>query len=189
MLTLPELEPVEIVSHSLPRDWVVRLGFFEMDAKHAKHLDATEAVEALWSEQEIANVFPQTESSECLEPDEVHQIANALPQIESSEFLEPDEVHPIANALPQMESSEFLEPVPFRMESPRTKGPTAKHLHGLLTAAVEFHRTKAGAEQLNHKWTSSSPCDGETCMGGNGTCCGMITDVSCSVEIHGVSGS
>ena len=31
--------------------------------------------------------------------------------------------------------------------------------------------------------------DGETCMGGNGTCCGMITGVSCSVEIHGVSGS
>ena len=31
--------------------------------------------------------------------------------------------------------------------------------------------------------------DGETCMGGDGTCCGMITGVSCSVGIHGVSGS
>ena len=34
-----------------------------------------------------------------------------------------------------------------------------------------------------------SSCDGGTCMGGDGTCCGMIAGVSWSVGIHGVSGS
>ena len=54
-----------------------------MDAKHAKHLHATEAVEALWSEQgsqdathRIAYVSIQGSR------DEVCQIANALPQME-----------------------------------------------------------------------------------------------------------
>ena len=31
--------------------------------------------------------------------------------------------------------------------------------------------------------------DGGTCMGGDGTCCGMSAGVSCSVGIHGVSDS
>ena len=45
------MEPIEVVSH-VPRDLVVSLGVFEMDARHAKHLHAIEAVETLWSEQE-----------------------------------------------------------------------------------------------------------------------------------------
>ena len=74
------------------------------------------------------------------------QIANVLPQKESSEFLEPDEAHQIAKALPQMESSEFLEPELSQMESRQTREPVVKHLRELLKVAVEFHRTKAGAE-------------------------------------------
>ena len=31
--------------------------------------------------------------------------------------------------------------------------------------------------------------DGGTCIGGDGTCCGLFAGVSCSVGIHGVSGS
>ena len=73
-----------------------------MDAQYAKHLRATEAVEALWSEQESQ--------------DATYRIANA--SIQDSR----DEVRRIANALPQMESSEFLEP---------TKGPAVKRLHRL----------------------------------------------------------
>ena len=76
------------------------------------------------------------------------------------------------------------------MESRQTKRLVVKHLHELLTTAVEFHQTKAGAEIIEspvNMFVSSR--DGGTCMGGNGTCCGMITGVSCSVEMHGVSGS
>ena len=57
-------------------------------AMHAKH---RRAVEALWSEQEsrvatyrIANASIQDSR------DEVHQIANVLPQMEASEWLEPN---------------------------------------------------------------------------------------------------
>ena len=58
-----------------------------MDAKHAKHLHTTEAVEALWSKQGsqdatywIALVSIQGSR------DEVCQIANTLPHMEWSEF-------------------------------------------------------------------------------------------------------
>ena len=94
---------------------------------------------------QIANVLPQMESLEFLELGESHQIANVLPQMESLEFLELDESHQIANVLPQMESSEFLEPELLQLESRQTKGPAVKHLYELLTTAVEFHQTKAGA--------------------------------------------
>ena len=149
-----------------------------MDAKHAKHLRATEVVEALWSEQEsrdatyriasasmkdsrddvfqIANVLPQKELSESLQPDEAHQIANALSQMESSEFLGPDEVFQSANVLPQKESSVFLELELSQIEFRQTKRPVVKHLRE-LTTAVEFHQTKAGAEFLNHQWTRPIP--------------------------------
>ena len=90
LLTLPELEPTEVVSHALPRGLIVCLGVFEIDEKHAKHLHATEAVEALWSEQgsqdatyRIATVSIQGSR------DEVSHIANALPQVEWSEFPGP----------------------------------------------------------------------------------------------------
>ena len=72
-----------------------------MDAKHAKHQRATEAVEALGSEQESR--------------DATYRIANA--SIQDSR----DEVHQFANVLPQMESSEFLEPELAQMESRQTK--------------------------------------------------------------------
>ena len=95
-----------------------------MDAKHAKHLRAIEAVDALWSEQESR--------------DATYRIASAL--IQNSR----DEVFQIANVLPQKESSESLEPDLSQMESHQTKGPVVKHLRELLTATVEFHQTKAG---------------------------------------------
>ena len=70
------------------------------------------------------------------------------------------------------------------------KGPAVKRLHGLLMAAVEFRRTKGGGGMVGSPVDMlDSSRDGETCMGGDGTCCGMITGVPCSVEIHGVSGS
>ena len=134
----------DVRSFHVFRDLIVCLGVFEMDAKHAKHLRAIEAVDALWSEQEsqdatyritnasiqdsrdevfqIANVLPQKESSEFLGRDEVFQIANVLPQKESSEFLGPDEVFQIANVLPQKESLEFLELELSQMESRQTNG-------------------------------------------------------------------
>ena len=115
-----------------------------MDAKHAKHLRATEVVEALWSEQESRDAMYRIASASIQDSrDEVFQIANVLPQKELSESLQPDEAHQIANALPQMESLEFLEPELSQMESRQTKGPVVKHLHELLTTAVEFHQTKA----------------------------------------------
>ena len=95
-----------------------------MDAKHAKRLRATEVEEALWSEQESRDATYRTASV----------------SIQDSR----DEVFQIANALPQMESSEFLEPELSQMESRQTKGLVVKHLHELLTTAVEFHQTKAG---------------------------------------------
>ena len=105
-----------------------------MDAKHAKHLRATEPVEALWSEQESQ--------------DAMYRIVNASIQDSRDVVCQiaPVEAHRIANILPQMESSEFLEPVLFRLESRRTKGPVVKLLHEFSTMAVGFHRTKAGAE-------------------------------------------
>ena len=76
-----------------------------MDAKHAKHLRANEAVEALWAEQESR--------------DATYRIASA--SIQDSR----DVVHQIANAFPQMESSEFLETELSQMESCQTKGPVS----------------------------------------------------------------
>ena len=108
----------------------------EREARKAKHLRATEAVEALWSEQESR--------------DATYRIASA--SIQDSR----DEVFQIANVLPQKESSEFLEPELSQMESRQTKGLVVKHLRDLLTTAVEFHQTKAAAEQLNHHWTCLS---------------------------------
>ena len=85
--------PIEIVSH-VPRDLIVCLGVFEMDAKHAEHLRATEFVEALWSEQESRDATYRIPSASIQDSrDVVFQIANVLPQKESSEFLEPDEAH------------------------------------------------------------------------------------------------
>ena len=97
-----------------------------MDAKHAKQLRATEVVEALWSEQ--------------VSRDATYRIASA--SIQDSR----DDVFQIANVLPQKESSEFLQPELSQMESRQTKGPVVKHLHELLTTAVELHQTKAEAE-------------------------------------------
>ena len=141
-----------------------------MDARHAKHRRATEAVEALWSEQESRDATCRISSA----------------SIKDSR----DEVFQIANVLPQRESSEFLEPELSRMESRQTKGPVIKHLRELLKTAVELHQTKAEGGIIESPVDMSvSSRDGGTCMGGNGTCCGMITGVSCSVEMHGVSGS
>ena len=47
-----EPEPIEVVSRSLLKDLAVCFEVFEMDAWHAKHRRATEAVETLCSEQE-----------------------------------------------------------------------------------------------------------------------------------------
>ena len=71
--TSSELEPIEDVSHTLPKGLVVCLEAIETDAKHAKHLHATEAVEAQWWAQESR--------------DATYRIANALPLMERSEFL------------------------------------------------------------------------------------------------------
>ena len=165
-----------------------------MDATHAKHLRATEAVEALWAEQESRDATYRIANASIQDSrDVVHQIAYVLPQMESSECLEPDEARQIANVLPQMESSEFLEPKLSQMESRQTKGPVVKHLRELLTTAVELHQIQSGGgiiESPLDMFVSSR--DGETCMGGNGTCCGMVSGVSGvsgSVEIHSVSGS
>ena len=101
-----------------------------------------------------------------------------------------DEVCQIANALPQMESSECLEPVLLPMESRRTKGPVVKHLHELLSMADGASSNRGGRGIIESPVdTFVSSRDGETSMGGNGKCCGMVTGVSCSVESHGVSGS
>ena len=94
---------MEIVSH-VPRDLIVCLGVFEMDAKHAKHLRATEVVEALWSEQESRDATYRIASASIQDSrDDVFQIANVLPQKELSESLQADEAHQIANSS-QMES-------------------------------------------------------------------------------------
>ena len=52
------------------------------------------------------------------------------------------------------------------------------------------------SSNLKWRWKNGSQVDmfdssrdGGTCMGGDGTCCGMPAGVSCSLEIHGVSGS
>ena len=162
-----------------------------MDARHAKHRRAIEAVEILWSEQESQDATYRIANASRLDSrDDVHQIANVLPQMDLSEFLEPDEAHQIANALPQMESPEFLEPELSQMESRQTKRPVVKHLRELLTTAVEFQQTKAGGGIIESPVdTFDSSRDGEPCMGGDGTCCGMIAGVSWSIGIHGVSGS
>ena len=86
-----------------------------MDARHAKHRRATEAVETLRSEQESQGA--------------TYRIANA------SRLDARDEVCQIAKALPQIEWSGFLGPVQFSVvESRRTRGPE-------VMAAVEFRRS------------------------------------------------
>ena len=82
-----------------------------------------------------------------------------------------DEVYQIANALPQMEWSEFLGPVPLWVMEPRSSNQGGG---GMIGSPVDMF---------------DSSFDGETCMGGDGTCCGMIAGVSCSVGIDCVSGS
>ena len=72
-----------------------------------KHLRATEAVEALWSEQGSR--------------DATYRIASASIQDSRGEVFQ------IANVLPQKESSEFLEPELSQMESRQTKEPVVKH--------------------------------------------------------------
>ena len=68
-----------------------------MDAKHARHLRATDVVEALWSEQESRDATYRIASASIQDSrDEVFQIANVLPQKELSESLQPDEAHQIA---------------------------------------------------------------------------------------------
>ena len=78
--------------HGYFKDRAVRLGVFEMDAKHAEHLQATVAVEAMWWEQESRDVMYRIANGSILGfRDEVCRIANALRRTERSEFLEPVE--------------------------------------------------------------------------------------------------
>ena len=93
-----------------------------MDAKHAKHLRATEVLEALWSEKESR--------------DATYRIASA--SIQDSR----DDVFQIANVLPQKESSVFVEVELSQIDFRQTKGPVVKHLRE-LTTAVEFHPINA----------------------------------------------
>ena len=49
---------------------------------------------------------------------------------------------------------------------------------------------QGGGGLIGYQWTCSTPpCDGGTCMGGDGNCGGVSAGVSCLVGIHGVSGS
>ena len=87
-MTVLELEPVKDVPHSLPKGLVACLEAFEMDARHARHVHTTEAVEALRSEKESLDAtYRMAKASVQDSRDEVFWIANALPQVEWSEFL------------------------------------------------------------------------------------------------------
>ena len=170
LFTVHELEPTEVVSHALPRGLIVCLGVFEMEAKHAKNLHATEAVEALWSEQGSQ--------------DATYRIA--LVWIQGSR----DDVCQIANALPQMEwfgVSGTCAALGGGVSS--NEGARGKMSSWVVGGGGGVSSNQGGGGMIGSPVDMFDSRDGETCMGGDGTSCGMIAGVSCSVGIHCVSGS
>ena len=162
LLKLLELEPIEVVSHSLPKGLVVCLGAFEMDARHAGHLHATVAVKTLWSEQESR--------------DTTYRIANASTQDSR------DEVCRIA-ALPQMEWSEYSGACAVLSD-----GVSSSEEAGGKMSSWDFDGGGGVSSKQGGGGIIGSPVDmfdssrdGGTCMGGDGTCCRMSGGLSCGV--------
>ena len=87
---------------------------------------------------------------------------------------------------PKLSTLLELGPIEVVVESRRTKGPEGKSRAVSLMAVVESNQRGGGMIASPVDMFDSSR-DGGTCMGGDGTCCGMSAGVSGSCDANGVS--